>query len=77
MSAARGIDAHHMQVRWGESVADGELAVDDATLEERSAIVGRVGAVANTLRLELVDLAGLPAAAVHGRMDYPRIWYWA
>lgn len=32
-----------MQVQWGESIADGELAVGDATLKERSAIVGRVG----------------------------------
>ena len=39
----QGVVAHHMKVRWQESMADGELTVGEATLEERSAIVGRLG----------------------------------
>lgn len=39
----RTVSAHHMQVRWHESIADGDLAVGQASLEERSAIVGRLG----------------------------------
>lgn len=39
----KGAVLHHMRVRWHESIADGNLAVREGTLEERSAIVGRVG----------------------------------